>query len=261
MARIVHRPPSPGGGGTWLRRTRRRASQPRSAQFPSSGRHGGWGGAEASARRSSVSSCRRSAAVRPPSTSSSTSADELVWPAAACADPCGVILTSHARRSSGRRRRSASPASSSSLISLTMALGSMPMSELSCCWIVPSRAPSTLSTANSAGVRPIEVSASRGARMRGPPEPEEELAGELSHLDVGRDRSCHCSSLRRFTGRATMIDVYHCVAYHAPSRVRRPRQPRQHQRVPMSQQTDTQPSAPPRHASRPMRSRPRSAPR
>ena len=72
--------------------------------------------------------------------------------------PFGVIDTSHARRSPGRRWRLASPASSSSLISLTMALGSMPMSELSWCWMDPSRAPSTLSSANSAGVRPIESS-------------------------------------------------------------------------------------------------------
>jgi hypothetical protein len=34
------------------------------------------------------------------------------------------------------------------------------MSELSCCWIAPSRAPSTLSSANSAGVSPIELSVS-----------------------------------------------------------------------------------------------------
>jgi len=39
-------------------------------------------------------------------------------------------------------------------------LGSMPMSVLSCCWIVPSRAPSTLSTANAAVVRPSEASPS-----------------------------------------------------------------------------------------------------
>jgi hypothetical protein len=31
--------------------------------------------------------------------------------------------------------------------------------------------------------------------MRGAPEPEEQLTGELSHFDVGQERTCHRASL------------------------------------------------------------------